>query len=163
MTTFRIIRTIPLTRGKYAIVDHADYEMLSRWKWQAVKAPCTWYARRSERTAGCTYMHRQLMPLAETVDHISGDGLDNRRGNLRPATQAQQCRNSRPKGGLSKYKGVALDRRDGVWYAHITVNRVRMHLGRYDSEVRAARAYDAAARLHHGEFARLNFPEEVAS
>lgn len=166
MTDFAIIRTIPLTQGKVAIVDQADYSMVARFRWRAVKRGTVWYA-----AAACdgrqTYMHRMVLGLSAgdgiEADHINRDGLDNRRSNLRRANRNQQNHNQVSRGGLSRFKGVALDRRDGVWYAHITADSVRYYLGRFNNEVSAALAYDRAAREMHGSFARTNFPEQEAS
>jgi len=91
------------------------------------------------------------------VDHINGDGLDNRRANLRAATPKQNVWNSRGY-GRSKYKGIWLDKSSGKWCARIKVGDKVRNLGRYVDEETAARAYDAAARGVHKEFARLNFP-----
>jgi hypothetical protein len=102
------------------------------------------------------------------VDHANGDGLDNRRQNLRQATQQQNMRNSRKyRGGSSRYKGVCWKIRNQRWLAQIYVSeqdasgvptKRKLHLGTFTDQETAARAYDAAAREHFGEFACLNFP-----
>jgi len=106
-------------------------------------------------------MHRLIMdpPRGYVVDHINGDGLDNRRANLRLATHAQNGRNRRKiKKGISKYKGVSWEESTGKWRALIHVDRKKISLGCYKDEVTAAKVYDKAAKKYHGEFARLNFP-----
>lgn len=108
-------------------------------------------------------MHRLLLGLDLTdaavhVDHASGDRLDNRRVNLRPCTHAENQRNQGPSSrNASGYKGVSLYKRDGTYRASIAAHGRRRHLGYYSNPVEAARAYDAAARELHGEFARTNF------
>ncbi|MHC4571421.1 MAG: HNH endonuclease [Planctomycetota bacterium] len=109
-------RRIALTRGKYAIVDPQDYERLNKYRWCAVRSRNTFYALRfGRRGAGgrrkCYQMHREIMELGagKLCDHINGDGLDNRKENLRPATRAQNNWN-RGKSRVvscSRYKGLA--------------------------------------------------------
>lgn len=107
------------------------------------------------------YLHRVIMnaPPGVEVDHINGDTLDNRRCNLRFATSTQQKCNQRPRGGTSKYKGVGWHKRDRKWRAQITYHGKQISLGYFDGELGAAFAYDVAARILFGEFARLNFQE----
>ena len=91
------------------------------------------------------------------IDHIDGDRSNNEVLNLRKVSSADNHRNISSRGGTSKYLGVSWDRPRGKWMARIQVNGRTHHLGRYDLEEDAARAYDAAAReLHPG--GRLNFP-----
>ena len=115
--------------------------------------------RKSRRTE---LLHRVILGLSNPLsqgDHGSGDGLDNRWGNLRYASNAQNSRNGRRHAdGTSRFKGVSWDPKRKRWQAGIGIDRKRLALGRFKSEVAAARAYDKAALLHHGEFARLNFP-----
>lgn len=90
------------------------------------------------------------------IDHIDGDGLNNRRTNLRWATQSQNFANRRPMEGTSKFKGVSRFRRK--WQVKVKLNRESHWVGLFDDEVEAAKAYDAAAIRLFGEYARLNFP-----
>ena len=161
-------RRIPLTRGKYAIVDPQDYTRLSRHKWHAVKhkAARTWYAKRTrprsaDKSCFAHLMHRCIIkvPPGMVIDHINHNGLDNRRANLRIATHAQNRRNTRkcrPK-TASKYKGVTWNTTLNKWRAQITINGKRLSLGCFQDEIQAAKAYDKAAQKLHGEFAALNF------
>ncbi len=91
------------------------------------------------------------------VDHINGDSSDNRRENLRFATPLQNSLNSRKRSTSSSlYKGVT-KRTDGRYQARIGLNGKRRNLGYYDSPIDAAMAYDRAAFLYFGEYARPNF------
>jgi len=92
-------------------------------------------------------------------DHINGDGLDNRKVNLREATCAQNSWNSGKSRGVSrsKYKGPAWDKRYRKWEVRICVNGRRIYIGRFEDQIEAARAYDRAAKKYHGEFALPNF------
>jgi len=100
-------------------------------------------------------------PKGCLVDHINGDGLDNRRANLRLATPSQNNCNKPGFNKSSKYKGVSrTDLKKKQWRAVIHYNNEMIHLGRFCNEVAAAKAYDKAAKKYHGEFAYLNFPKE---
>ena len=156
------IRYIALTQGKFAIVDAANYEWLNQYKWTAMKAGTTWYARRHSKGESFL-MHREIMqpPPGMVVDHINRNGLNNREHNLRVCTPAENQRNQRAIGGSSQYKGVSYDKEHKKWEAGITVEGRRIHIGLFDSEVEAARAYDRRARQLFGQFAYLNFPDDT--
>ena len=163
---------IPLTRGKYAIVDPDDYRRLSKYKWYAIKQGGNFYAARNIRDKNGKqrqiFMHRQICRVANhlLVDHINRNGLNNRKVNLRQATYSQNGQNRAKytsRTFSSKYKGVTWNRGHRLWEAEITIYRKRIFLGSFDSEARAARAYDRAARRYHGEFAVPNFPEPKRS
>ena len=164
-------REIPLTRGQVAIVDAADYGWLTAFNWCATRnrPDGVWYATRRMVMSEPGYtrppkqhlMHREIMgfPLAE-VDHRNGNDLDNRRENLRDATHAQNLMNRRSGHGLSRFIGVSMDRRRGIWRANIRVGGKQKCLGRFDTETDAALARDEASRRYFGEFASLNFPHQ---
>lgn len=106
-----------------------------------------------------TYMHRLLMnaPDGVEVDHINGNGLDNRRSNLRLATRQQNCVNRPPvPNKTSRFKGVSWCRSSKKWVAVIHTNRKKTTLGYFVDEKEAARAYDKEASIRFGEFAFLN-------
>ncbi len=149
---------IRLTQGKVALVDAQDYEWLNQWKW------CTacWrqylnYATRRE-SGKQVFMHRVILGVlkGQEVDHINGNGLDNRRENLRICTRSQNQHNRKATQGTSKYKGVSWSSRDKRWRAKIKVFGVSKMLGNFIEEKDAARAYDEGAIEYHGEFARTN-------
>jgi hypothetical protein len=161
-------RRIPLTRGRFAIVDVGDYERLSKYKWFAAKNGRSIYARRTVmpndgRRSNCNIkMHRQILDIPEGkfVDHINHNGLDNRKANLRIVTKMQNNWNRRKRLGIysSQYKGVTLLKRRGKWQSRIVYKDKEIFIGNFDDEASAARAYDAKAREVYGEFAALNFP-----
>ncbi|MEN6426640.1 MAG: HNH endonuclease [Phycisphaerales bacterium] len=158
------IRFIPLTKGKFAIVDKADYEWLSRYKWcvSATNRPQL-YAYRKEKGKN-VHMHRLIMqpPADMMVDHADRNGLNNTRANLRICTARQNVQNRvKFRGNSSQYKGVYPCAHGDKWRAAIGVNRRNIHIGIYDHEIEAAKAYDRKALELFGEFARLNFPVEV--
>jgi hypothetical protein len=105
-------------------------------------------------------LNRVIMdaPPGLLVDHRNNDTLDNRRANRRLATCSQNRINSRRDKSRtsSRYVGVSLEKGRGKWLAYISYNGKRIHLGRFDDEIEAAKAYDEAAKKYHGEFARLN-------
>lgn len=88
-------KEIPLTQGKVAIVDDEDYAALSQYKWQVTKRRHTCYARRAIGGGKYLYMHTAILGKKEgfMADHINGNGLDNRRDNLRLVTQRQNSQN----------------------------------------------------------------------
>lgn len=155
-------KLIPVTQGKFAIVDAEDFEWLSRYKWHARKDRHTWYAVRNTYQDGkqkLIFMHREILklPKGTETDHKDHDGLNNRRSNIRPATRAQNQHNQNPqKRGTSKFKGVHWCRNERKWRAQIQVEGHRIYCGYYTSEIEAARAYDRAALNFFGEFAYTN-------
>ena len=151
---------IRLTRGKHALVDPVDANrVMAAGPWAAMWNGKLWYAISS--SAG--YLHRFILGVddAVVVDHENRNTLDCRRENLRRATHSQNTCNHVKKqyacGTSSAYKGV--DLHGGRWRAQIAKDGIRRHLGLFDSEEDAARAYDAAARNLHGPFGRFNFPQ----
>lgn len=146
---------------KFTKVDAQDYPKLAQFDWQLYNSHKSFYAARIEN-GRIVYMHREIMnnPAGLFVDHKNREGLDNRKSNLRLATCRQNNCNSIKKRGSSKYRGVSYCKRRRKWRATINFNGKHIWLGHFDSEEEAARAYDRAAKIYHGEFAALNFPEE---
>jgi hypothetical protein len=153
------VRRIPLGNGLFASVDADDYEELSKYKWYASRPGRTVYA--ICRTKGrVVYMHRMIMRPRRgyVVDHIDGNGLNNRRCNLRVCTRRQNQGNQKPRGGTSRFVGVS--RWHDKWVARIQHRGKQYVLGTFDDEVEAVKARDRKAYELLGEFAHLNFPED---
>jgi hypothetical protein len=152
---------LKILSGHEVLIDAADYPLLSQYKWcrTSLRAP---YARTEFWQGGKRYqllMHSLLLnpPIGFEVDHINGNGMDNRRANIRIATHSENCANrcNNRKGG---YRGVYLTK-SGTFEVKLMKRPNLMYLGKYTDEIEAARVYDKAAREAFGEFARLNFPE----
>ena len=148
-------KKIHLTQGKYALVDEADYEWLNQWRWHISHG----YARRNAIINGLkttVSMHQQLMGfVGKDIDHINGDRLDNRRSNLRICNDMLNQRN-RKINYNKKFKGVNWHKKIGAWQVCIRIDKKLKHLGTFDNEIMAAKAYNKAARRYFGEYARLN-------
>jgi hypothetical protein len=159
------MKEIILTQGKRAFVDDEDFERLSQWKWCAVKERDTYYAihRKDGYNIG---MHRAILGFSrgdgKVIDHINGNGLDNRRENLRECLNRQNLYN-RPKNkkSKSKFKGVTWHKATKKWRADIMANYKPISLGLYNSPQEAALAYNYAAVHYHGVFARLNIIQGI--
>lgn len=152
------MKEIQLTKGKTALVDDCDYDNIVKYKWCATPHKNgRWYAN-AWVCGRKTLMHRLILgiDISGDIDHRDGDGLNNRRYNLRQATRAQNNANQQVTPHTSKFKGVCWDKNRGKWSAKIKVDGIIRNLGRYDREEDAGHAYDIAAFNVFGEFARLN-------
>lgn len=152
--------------GRVALVDDADWSLVSRYRWHVMNTEpgkggpyAATSVYRPGRNPRVVKMHI-LITGQRGLDHANGNGLDNRRANLRPATNSQNGANRGPnRNSTSGFKGVTPDPSPTKpWRAQINHGgRVRT-LGRYNTPEDAARAYDAAARKAWPGFARTNFP-----
>ena len=155
-------KTFPNT---FTMVDDEDFARLMTFnKWSLGGLKKKRYVKTAKTVnhkKSAFYMHRVILNLkpGEMGDHKDGNTLDNRKENLRKCTQAQNNLNTRPLNGkTSKYKGVCWRKIEKKWYARIKAGIKIVSIGYFKDEVEAAKAYDAAAIIHHGEFAWLNFP-----
>lgn len=162
------MKLIPLTRGKYAMVDDAFYEELSKHKWFALKArrkntDSMFYAVRNTARPNrvVVYMHKQVaamagFALAPRIDHRDHDGLNCQFENLRPCTHKQNCANQTKRVGCSsKYKGVSWSRQRNKWVAFLCSGDKNKNLGGFDTEEEAHAVWALAAKESYGEFACL--------
>lgn len=160
---------IQLTEEHSAVIDASDWPLLSGFSWFPhvhAKRKNLVYAEALTKTGmnGTRSVYRRLLmhriildaPDGIHVDHRDGNGLNNRRTNIRLATPAENARNRRLyKMSASGFRGV-FPQKSGTWYAAICVNRTDLYLGTFPTAIEAALAYNEAARQYHGEFARLN-------
>lgn len=159
------MKLILLTQGKFAQVDDWNYDWLMQWKWFALKCKNSFYAGRMGKPNEITkkrkivLMHRIIMntPNDQIVDHKDWNGLNCQEHNMRNCTHSQNHANKKKENkSSSKHKGVTWDKNKGKWAAAIKTKGIRKHLGYFDSENRAALAYNQAAKELFGEFVVLN-------
>lgn len=161
------MKLIPLTQGKSTQVDDEDYDWLNTYKWYALrdsKDKNKYYAIRAisvgQGNQKSIKMHRLILELTDPSmkgDHKDGDSLNNQRYNLRVASNTQNVINSKLKPNQTGYIGVYLSgRKKNPYRAGITVSGKYIRLGSFFSITDAAKAYDCAAKLYHGEFAKIN-------
>ena len=150
--------TIPLTQGKFALIDDEDFERVNQVKWRYCKGAAQSQTARPERKV--LLMHRFVMhaPDGIEVDHVNGNALDNRKSNLRIATHRQNMANQKTRtNNRSGYKGVSFHRKNKKWVSQISTGSEHFYLGVFDTPLEAAIAYDKRASELFGKFARLNF------
>lgn len=161
------MKRIPLTKGMETLVDDQDYDYLLQWTWQVAdngygNLYAQSYTSRSEPGGRKFFrMHRvigkRMGIVGIQVDHRNGNSLDNQRHNLRSATNQENSRNRGSTcGSSSQFKGVSWSVERQKWLAQIQFDSKQYNLGRYESEIEAAKAYNKAALEHFGEFAILN-------
>lgn len=155
---------IPLSQGLVAVIDFDDFEKVRGFKWYAQKMGRCVYAHRNVPIGDkhtTISLHRFLTgcPPGMEINHINGDGLDNRRENLQIVTHQQNAfaKCQKRKDATSKYRGVTWNKQHNCWQAKIRHCGKDSHLGWFDSEEDAARAYDAKAIELFGEHAAPNF------
>jgi HNH endonuclease/AP2 domain len=144
-------------------LDTQDYDRVKDFRWSVGKYKHTSYVQKalitkSDGRRTTLLMHSVLLPDARLVDHKDGNGLNNRRSNLRPATHRQNSGNARKirRKTTSRYRGVSLHKCGRFVAAIRNGTAKRISLGLFVSEIEAARAYNRAASKIFGEFAKLN-------
>lgn len=161
---------LEITKGNIVLLDEADRD-LADLNWQTRKN----YAARKDKDRKHIYMHRLVaeriigrsLKPNEIVDHLNSNGLDNRRSNVRLVTNMENSENAMKHASTntnrrftSKFKGVSFERELGKWRTQITFHGITYHLGYFDNEEDAAKAYDMNAIVFYGNHAKLNFPDE---
>ena len=151
------MKIIILSDGSKCLVDDEDFESLSKNKWTMSTGG---YAYRKKPKNKYLAMHRQIMNVSkdQTIDHINGNPIDNRKQNLRFCTDVQNGFNTGKRRGktTSKYKGVSLCSKDKKWKAYININKKCTYIGSYKTEKEAAKAYNYVAEKLYEEYAVLN-------
>jgi hypothetical protein len=152
------MKTINLTQGKVAIVDDKDFDKVKNLKWFHHFG----YAKRNffiNKKWVIISMHRLILGLGRgdvrQVDHINGNGLDNRRKNLRLCTNSQNQMNKIVNNKYG-YKGIFKTNRPKKWGVRIYKNKKRFTIGYFYEKIEAAKAYNEAAKKYYGEYACLN-------
>ena len=169
------METVPVhgshAHGRVALVDDADYDLVIRYHWMVrerhfphrTEGPYAYgYLPGGPGRKPRVFMHTLITGWPK-VDHWDGNGLNNQRSNLRPATASQNGANRRATPGQSQYKGVGRTKSGKKWRARIRFEGRLRHVGSFDDEVAAAKAYDAEARELFGPYALLNFPDDRAA
>jgi hypothetical protein len=150
------VKKIPLTQGKFALVDDEDFEFINQWKWFYLLGR----ARRSvtvDKKQYCLFMHTVIMGGVKGVDHINGNALDNRKINLRICTPAENSWNRKVhKNNQSGFKGVVRRKRKNGYAYRVVIFKdgKQINIGTYSSVSEAREAYKSAAIKYFGEFAR---------
>ncbi len=150
------IKLIPLSQGKFAIIDADDYEHLSQWKWYYSNRGYAVRTQRWGKQRKTICMHRLIMRSEKEIDHINMDRIDNRKSNLRECSRSQNFYNRavRKDKKCGIYKGTK--KSGNRWRAKIKCGEKEISLGTYATELEAAIAYNEGAIKYHGEFAVLN-------
>ena len=154
---------IPLSQGKVAVVDFSDFEAVRSFRWNSFPKKRSSYAvRYFKNSMGIWTMERMHLRITgwTRADHRNGNGLDNRRQNLRRFTIGENLRafNLKRVVATSKFRGVCKKPTGKPWMARIMARGQDTYLGRFDSEEEAAQAYDAAAKRFGFSDEALNFP-----
>lgn len=153
------MKKIPLTQGKFAIVDDEDFEFLSQWKWWTLKSGNTFYAIRRSKNA-TILMHRVIIGAKpkKTVDHVNGNGLDNRKENIREVSNSENAMNrTLNSNNSSGTTGVSFHKKSKKFRATITVNKKSIHLGTFSSIEEAVIARKSAENKYFCNFTRQNY------
>lgn len=164
------MKEIQLTKGYTAIVDDEDFERINAFKWRVLPSGDNLYGSRTEqknKKKSNILMHRLILGITDKsikIDHKNGNGLDNRKENLRSSTRNQNARNLTRKrsNNTSGYRGVSFEKYSGKWMAYIYVEGKQKKLGRYLDQLDAAKAFDKAAKELFGEYCgKLNFEDNT--
>lgn len=155
-----LIGRVPLSQGKFALVDASDLAWISSCKWSATRSKNKVYAVRGKPPV---LMHRLIAGAKprQIVDHKNGNGLDNRRSNLRITDYFGNAQNRVAKPSKTGFRGVHKHPKAKTkpYYVLLRTDDKYRNCGYFATAEEAAREYDRLASICHGEFAVLNFPE----
>lgn len=167
-------QVIPLNKKMYAVCDSDIHEYLMQWNWTAKKQDNYFYPTRHRKRdeihdKELIYMHYAVLdyhaievPTGMVVDHINRNPLDNRKGNLRVVTVAQNALNAQQRNSKSGYIGVRWDNNKQLWLAYITIQGKPKFVC-YAGDAKTAAIYRDKAALKLYDNAALNFPEVAAA
>jgi hypothetical protein len=164
-------RIIPLSKGKHAIIDEEDFELISQYKWSATEPDHrrSIYARTNVKGVDGNYyterMHRLLLGLqkgdGKIVDHVNGNGLDNRKTNLRVSSRSDNAANvAIHRGNKSGYKGVSFRKDRCLWRTEIRRHGLNVYKSYSKCVHLAGRKYNDNAVRIHGASVWLNEVKE---
>lgn len=160
------MRKIPLNQGKFALIDDEDFERVNQYKWHLFKCGTGLkeYVATNKYVNGIRKvikLHRFILRAKkkQIMDHINGNGLDNRKANLRFCTQQQNAYNRKlNKNNTSGYKGISFKKdirlKYKQWIAYINVEKKRKYLGYFRTKEEAMKVRIEAEKQYYGEFAR---------
>lgn len=150
------MKEVQLTKGKVALVDDEDFELVSQYTWFADKKGTNLYY--AYNSVNSMYMHRLIMKTTDDliVDHIDHNGLNNQKSNLRNCTYSQNLHHRKFAPGITGYKGVTYNKRQNVYQAKMRYDGKYRHIGHFKTAIEAAEAYNKVATQWFGEFASIN-------
>jgi len=152
---------IQLTQQKIATISRKDFDKIAKYKWQFNGR----YAVRKNNSGKTIYMHREIMQTPENLvtDHIDGDGLNNKRSNLRICTYRQNFRNQKiSKNNTTGIKGVVWNKQNKNWLARLTIDNKRIHLGSFKTKELAMQIRNKYAKKYYGKYAKEIKKESVS-
>lgn len=153
------MKQIPLTRGKFALVDNEDFDMLNKYKWKSSNTKGKFFYAHRYIGNNQILMHRVIMntPKGFDTDHIDHNTLNNQKENLRIVSRQLNNANRKPNTKTaSGYKGLQWDGRVEKWFAKVMFNKKYIYAGSYLNKIDAAKAYNRLAKKLFGEYAYLN-------
>ncbi len=153
-STLKIVIVSPKYGNLNCLIDADDYEKVRGHRWQVIKRGSIFHVQSCRDHT--VYLHREILSGNFIVNHIDGDGLNNKKENLRPADKTTNAQNRRITPHRKLPKGVTLSKSSGKYFSRITVNTESLYLGTFKTKTEAAIAYNEAALKYFGEFARLN-------
>ncbi len=149
----------PVKTNIATLIDDEDYDRVVKYKWHLSKRNNLKYAVSSRGTNNYIKLHRLILDAKENqlIDHINGNGLDNRKENLRFCSSVQNQMNTKiRKDNTSGHRGVMWNKRDKKWRAVIRINKKQTLIGKSYSKLEAIKMYDKKAKELYGEFVRQN-------